>query len=743
LIAQRCLYGLDKNQMAADLAKLSLWLATLAKDHPFTFLDHSLRHGDGLVGLTRHQIATFHWLDQQSVLLDLERELSRRIERVSDYRHRILAARDNVPYSQLKQALDNAEESLGLSRKVGDAIVAAFFAAEKPKDREKKRAEFAELTETALNDSTSSAWDVLETAIGDLRRGPKGICPFHWELEFPEVFTADDKGNVTGGFDVIVGNPPFAGKNTLIDSHADRYLPWLQMIHAESHGNSDLVAHFFRRSFVLLRANGRFGLIATNTIGQGDTRSTGLRWICAHGGTIYRARKRMKWPGEAAVVVSVIHVCKGEVAPPFLLDGRQVQAITAYLFHAGGNDDAARLRANESKSFEGVKIYGMGFTFDSAATNSTATPIVEMERLLVKNPSNRERIFPYLGGEEVNDSPTHEHKRYVIDFEDWPLKRDDLEMSWKDADEDQREEFRRTGVVPLDYPGPVASDWPDLLEIVERNVKPDRLRDNRENYRRLWWQFGERRPGLRAALRTAEATFALCRHSPNLGVVRLPAKIVGADSLDFIVLDRWSEFAVLQSRIHEAWARFQGSSIKDDLRYTPTDCFETFPFPLATRANVVLERAGSAYYEHRATLMQAHNKGLTSIYNLFHDPNCDDNDVVLLRQLHDRMDRAVLDSFAWNDIQPNCQFFAEFDDEDDEDQDDRPRKKKYRYRWPDEIRDDVLARLLALNRKRALEEGQILPDLETPATTNGSKTRKKKSKVSDTTNQIPIELGES
>ncbi len=61
IVAQRCLYGVDKNPMAVDLAKLSLWLATLAKDHPFTFLDHALRHGDSLVGLTKAQIIGFHW----------------------------------------------------------------------------------------------------------------------------------------------------------------------------------------------------------------------------------------------------------------------------------------------------------------------------------------------------------------------------------------------------------------------------------------------------------------------------------------------------------------------------------------------------------------------------------------------------------------------------------------------------------------------------------------------------------
>ena len=100
-----------------------------------------------------------------------------------------------------------------------------------------------------------------------------------------------------GGFHAVVGNPPFAGKNTLIEGNADGYVDWLKTEHAESHGNADLVAHFFRRAFTVLRNEGCFGLIATNTIGQGDTRSTGLRWICLNGGTIYRAVQAIEMAG--------------------------------------------------------------------------------------------------------------------------------------------------------------------------------------------------------------------------------------------------------------------------------------------------------------------------------------------------------------------------------------------------------------------------------------------------------------
>ena len=119
------------------------------------------------------------------------------------------------------------------------------------------------------------------------------------------------------GFDAIVGNPPFAGKNTMASASITGYPEWLKQVHAESHGNADLVAHFFRRAFSFLGTAGAFGLIATNTIGQGDTRATGLRWICQHGGVIFSARKRVKWPGLAAVVVSVVHVVRGQYPGQF------------------------------------------------------------------------------------------------------------------------------------------------------------------------------------------------------------------------------------------------------------------------------------------------------------------------------------------------------------------------------------------------------------------------------------------
>lgn len=711
-IAQRCLYGVDRNPTATDLAKLSLWLGTLAKDHPFTFLDHSLRTGDSLVGLTRKQIAAFHW-EPTAQLTDLEDRIRKKIDAVSNYRREIFDSRDDVPYATLLQKLDAAEDSLSLPRQIGDAVIAAFFAGQKAKERERQRTELLRELNVDLKEHGFIAVDgAIYVAIANIKAGPQGVRSFHWELEFPEVFTFDLNGDATGGFDVIVGNPPFAGKNTLIAANQKQYPDWLKAIHEESHGNADLVAHFFRRAFRLLRVGGCMGLIATNTVGQGDTRSTGLRWICTHEGTIYRAVKRLKWPGEgAAVVVSVVHICRGRMVAPFLLNGRAVDRITSYLFHEGGQEDPAALEPNADKSFQGSIILGMGFTFDDTDRDRVASSLAEMRSLIANNPHNAERIFPYMGGEELNNSPTHAHHRFVINFEDFPLERRSSGHSWFRLTEETQHRQLRDGIVAPDYPGPVATDWPDLIAIVRDKVKPVRDLDNREVRRREWWKFAEKALGLTSALKSLSFSFAISRIGNAFAFTRLPNQLVLNEKVVVFVSESFGFFAALQSRVHEVWARFFSSTLKDDLQYTPSTCFETFPFPISDSG---LEHTGRAYYELRADLMVRNDEGLTKTYNRFHDPNDRSSDIARLRKLHDSMDLAVLEAYGWQDIQPVCEFFPEFGE--DEAESGRPKRKKYRYRWPDEIHDEVLARLLDLNRQRALEEGQMHAPPERPDT---------------------------
>ncbi len=717
LIAQRCLYGVDCNPMAVDLAKVSLWLATLAKEHPLTFVDHALRHGDSLVGLTQRQIEAFHWEDGTEALQQgIETiELRRCVARVAELRRRIREAGETVSDWELRDWWDEARFELGKVRLFGDLVIAAFFEGSKPKERRAKRDEYAGAV-------FAGEFEGYRASIEQRRREDPPLAPFHWDIEFPEVF--ERRPGVTSGpptasmdpsrgFDAIIGNPPFLGGKRISTMLGDGYRDWLAAVHEGSSSNTDIVAHFFRRGFDLARQTGTLGLIATNTIAQGDTRASGLRWICTHGGEIYRARRRVPWPGLAAVVVSVVHVHKGPFAGVRRLDDAATDCITAFLFHRGGHDDPARLAANAGKSFVGSYVLGMGFTFDDTDAKGVASPVAEMRRLIAETPRNGEAVFPYIGGEEVNTSPTHAHHRHVINFRDWPLRREDLGESWAGADDLQRRERLRKGIVPQDYPGPVVADWPELLELVEARVKPERDTQKRKALRERWWQYADKRPGLYAAIAGLQQVLAISQVTQHVVFAHLPAGMVYSHRLYIVSDPRPTTFAVLQSRCHEVWARFFGSSLEERFMYAAADCFEPFPFPAGWGTADALEAAGQQYYEFRAGLMVRRGEGLTKIYNCFHDPHEDAPDIVTLRRLHAALDRAVLDVYGWRDVVTDCEFLP--DDPIDDAARGARTKPYYRYRWSDDTRDEVLARLLELNAERAAAETRSGSSLEKTA----------------------------
>jgi hypothetical protein len=717
LVAQRCLYGVDKNPFAVNLARLSLWLVTLSKHLPFTFVDHALKEGDSLVGLTMADIEKASGAIQLNVFDGpprmLLRDLAARREAVFS-----MDSRSDGDAERKQAALEEQLEASDTIRQVGDLLVAAFFQGANAR----ARANLQEERIRELNKGMSA--EQIAAIRSELAAGPKGIRPFHWELEFPEVFQ-----DGRGGFDAFVGNPPFAGKNTIAEGSPVGILVWFKELHPESHGNADLVAHFFRRCFVLLRPGGTLGLIATNTIAQGGTRNTGLRWICTHNGTIYAARRRYRWPCVATVVVSIVHLRKGAYDGEKKLDGRPVPQITAFLFDKGGHDDPKQLTANAGKSFVGSYVLGMGFTFDDFGeadddTPGIPSPIATMERLIAMNPKNAEVIFPYIGGKEVNDSPTHAHHRYVINFGDRT-----------------EEECRR--------------EWPELMAIVESKVKPGRIELPPKNawnkqVASKWWLFGADRKELNTAILGVERVLVTgAAATQHLTFPFLPADKVFSHKLIIFPFDRADHFCMLISRVHAVFANFFSSTLEDRLTYNPSDCFETFPFPAALlNANASdpahaaqrqsLETIGERYHQFRSELMVANNEGLTSTYNHFHDPSETSDGILELRSLHQQMDQAVLQAYGWDDIPTSCGFGLDYIDSDDDttlppDLQERiasgelffdtsteacafqsqlrqygavkPCKKlPWRHRWPDEVRDDVLARLLALNAERYAEE---------------------------------------
>ncbi|MBN1654425.1 MAG: N-6 DNA methylase [Deltaproteobacteria bacterium] len=692
LVAQRCLYGVDKNRYAVQLARLSLWLITMARNEPFTFVDHALRHGDSLVGLDFDQIRSFHW-EKKGQLETCRQALSEALEEAIDLRKQIidLAYQGTVEAQREKERLLlDAEDASNRVRLLGDLVIGAFFKADKDKARQAERDQRLKLVEKWLADD-----DEVEP---ELRAMQQELCetqvPFHWMVEFPEVFYLErpdplDEDRVKGAayVDAFVGNPPFMGVAYMTKEIGENIVPWLQMLHPGTTGKFDLCAHFFRRADSLLGDHGTVGLIATNTIGQGDTRATGLQYLVNRHYQIYAAIRNKVWPGDAAVTVSVVHLAKGtpSIGRAVSLDDEVVQAINSRLRPKEERPDPVALTANADSSFVGSYVLGMGFTFEDA--NSDATPISEMKRLIGKDQRNAERIFPYLGGEEVNTNPTQSHHRYVISFGD---------ISLSDAEK-----------------------WPDLISIIRTKVKPERDKVRRDAHRINWWHYADKRPALYQAIAPLSRCLVNSQVSKHLIFAFQPTNRIFAHTLYVYPIEAHTAFAVLQSRVHEFWARLLSSSMKTDLRYAASDCFETFPFPQPDPRSVIpeLETIGERLYQARAEYMVQTDQGLTKTYNALKDPNCDEPRILELRELHEEMDRAVLAAYGWSDIPvpPYC-IRTESD-----------QKALQAYE------DEVIDRLFVLNEKRA--EQEELQGLRSAKNKKGKTQTKKKAGKKKVTGQ--------
>ncbi|QTL04820.1 N-6 DNA methylase [Aquabacter sp. L1I39] len=656
LVAQRCLYGVDKNPRAVDLARLSLWLATLARDHEFTFLDHALKCGDSLVGLTTAQIAAANW-DESKPGLPLFRQLVRdSVAKAMKGRAEIQNAPDDTMRAIQEARHRNLELEVSPIRTMGDAVISAFFAADKPKARERARAE----VESHIS-GMPPRWDLLEAAVAALRGSEHGITPFHWQVEFPEVFARDN-----GGFDAIVGNPPFLSGSRTSQIFGASYFQFLLSRFSESKHQCDLVAFFVRQSFDILRNGGACGLVATNTLAQGDTRESSLRWVLRNGGNIYRVKKRLRWPGEAAVVVSVVHFGKHVTAESYF-DDRIVDRISAYLV-AGNYDDSPLALADSPYYSKGSQIYGQGFVFDDK--DSKANPVSAMDDIRMSEVEFA-HVFELFGGVDLNQQPQLHAEKWVINVSEF-------------SDEAALKKL------------------PLLHKLISDKVRPERekLPDNANNkpLKKRWWAYQAPRPELYRRLSARQFCLAHAEISPHLAFRRVPTGPVYIKTAILIDVEAFAGFAALQSRSHELWARFFSSSMKDDLRYTPSDCFRTFPFPTNFETNPILEAAGEAYHVFRAQLMIHRNEGLTKAYNGFHARGENGGDIARLRTLHHEMDVAVLRAYGWDDLATRAA--PEFIEQDA----DEGKTPKTRLDWPSDFKDEVLARLLALNATRAAEE---------------------------------------
>jgi hypothetical protein len=651
LVAQRCLYGLDRNPVAADLAKMSLWLATLASDHALTFLDHALRTGDALVGLSRSQIQTFHWDDKKPPLAPIR--IARHMERVLELREEIRTAGEEVSDSALRDMWDEVQAELDEVRLFGDLVVVAFFSGAKPREREAKRAEFVAAV-------TNGSADQYRRTVDQARAGDPPIAPFHWGIEFPEVFERD-----TPGFDAFVGNPPFfAGawlKGLVGPVYRDYLVQEVALGKTGLRGTADLCVYFMLRVVPLLRFGGCVGLVLSSTVAEGDSKEVGIQQLIDDGITLYRAIPKFRWPGQANVDVVMLWMTTTRDVEAFFINGKPVSAIYSNLTDRVSAGEPVKLASNAPLICKGHELQGDGFKL---------TP-EEAEALVREFPDYRTVVKPLITGEDLNSSPVRTPSAYVINF---------AEM---DLDE--------------------ARLYPDALTIVEERVKPEREEytgdSGRDKYlRTYWWRFRGFRRDLARYEHSHDRVLACSVVSKHLVFAFVPSGWVATPSMYCFLLDGFGDFAVMQSRVHTLWANAQSSSLGANLRYIGGRCFNMFP--LADKRER-LDGVGERYYRHREAMMLDAGLGLTDTYNRFHNPEDDGADIVKLRELHKEMDRGVLDAYGWTDIPTDYEFLLDHEVNGD---DTGRRTKPWLYRWPDDVQDAVLARMLALNGERAAEE---------------------------------------
>jgi hypothetical protein len=604
MVAERCLYGVDKNPFAVQIARLSLWLVTLAKALPFTFVDHALREGDAVIGLSAAQIGAFSFAGAGAGTL-YAHAIRKSIKDAVRDRAQILEP-DLFSWRDKTRALTNADDEVYTARRRGDLMLAAYWAGGSEKELKKRLQWLHPLVDTwFLSDGDDGLDERAEALLAGLP-----MRPFHWELEFPEVFARENPG-----FDAVVGNPPFGGENNIRQSNGGAgYIDLLQRVWEQSHGKSDLCAYFFRRTQNSIRRDAAFGLVATNTIAQGVTRETGLQFLLASGVSLYDATTNLAWPvGGASVVVDVVHGWSGSgLILTRLLNAQPVGTISSFLTSEDEMPDPLTLEENQERSFIGCVLHGEGFVL---------TPPVAAA--LLHNSEFGEVVRPYVAGAEVNRLPTESPQKWIINFD----KRDEDSCR---------------------------SQFPGAFEIVERLVRPERMANSRENYRRRWWQLSEPQSRLYQLARRLPRVLIMVRATKYPLLAFRPSDHVFSDGLVVFLFADWFAFAVLQSRLHEAWAWSFSTTMKTDLRYTPTRVFQTFPLPRPTDAQRnAVAAAGQALYEHRSMLMLHFNEGMTKIWNRLLDDEETDLGVLRLRELRDTMDRAVLDAYGWPELAPD------------------------------------------------------------------------------------------
>jgi hypothetical protein len=707
-VIRECIYGVDLNPLAVELCKVALWLEAHNPGEPLHFLDHHIKCGNAIVGYVRREDVERGVPDEAfTAMPDDDKPVA------TEFRKRNKEERKYI--KQLPLFKSKVQSYLDAHLKTWRDISA--LPERSPGEIAIKKQRYMEFTQSA------DAWILGQIAAIPMaqfylpkteenqsriitdeefrrfwngERHPQGQATaaawdmardkrfFHWFLEFPEIVEQ-------GGFDCILGNPPYLGGQSLSGKYGHEFCHYIKWEYAPA-GLSDLVVYFVRRIFSLLKPGGFTSFITTNSIKDGDVRKDGLEQVLVQGGTINFASRGIKWPGRAKLVIFLVSIYKGLWRGARVLDDREVPMISAFFEDSQDMGDPVKLNDNADWMYQGSIFLGDGFLLSHDEAN----------RLISENPRNKEVIFPVTNGQEVNNNPDQMPGRSIINFFDWDIEK--------------------------------AQEYEMPYRIIEEKVKPERL-SNKRIAHLPWWCYERARIEIYRKIGNLSFCFIAAATTKYLNFSTTPTNYVFTHALYVFTTDRWDLYTVVQSTLHEVWARKYSGALKQDLRYSPSDCFETFPFPegLWQAVNPELATMGERYHEHRRSLMFALHLGLTKIYNLFHtrDLTADQvakvsgkpqvqaeegyKGILELRRLHVQLDNAIRDAYGWSDLDLGHRFV---------DVETLPENDRIRYTLSPEARKEILRRLLELNLKRSAEE-----KAKTPVPVK--KTKKSKEKKED------------
>lgn len=665
-VVARCLYGADINGMAVEMCKLSLWLVSMDPGKPFSFVDDRVFHGNSLLGVTTEQQLRAQHIDpgrsrllQRKLLqLDVDSDLAHAAQLRRELSSGQVDDGDRMRSTRAKRKLlEESREVTARLRDVADGIIAAGLQeGGKPgKALEARYDELADALYVAYSPNKAEAdrrrLDAVLAAglTPSIDIGENRWKPLHWIIEAPDVFIDH------GGFDAVVGNPPFMHGREISNATGGAVREWLIHRIADGvRGGADMVVYFFLRAWSLVHPqHGSIGLIGTNSIGQGDSRRVGLDRLVEAGINITRAVRSAKWPVKsasleyAAVWGTATRQSPG-VRP--VSDGARVPGISTSLEPEGRvTGIPSQLRENKGLAFQGANINGVGFTMDPSCAES----------MIAADPRCSDVLRPYLIGKDLNSSPSGAATRWAVDFKDWPLER------------------------AASYPEPFEWIQGDLYKHRQTLVRKPKLQAR-------WWVYESRAVGLFAAIADMERVPVIALTSKSVMPMMVSSKQIFSHAVGVFATEDPADFAFLSSAVHQTWAIRSGSGMRNDPRYTPSDVFETLPRPQPSSA---LRKLGTVLENERGDIMQRRQVGITALYNWVNSPaTLKDADICRLREIHVQVDEAVMDAYGWTDINLDHGFHSY--------------REMERFTVCPAARIEILDRLLEENHRRTALEAQ-------------------------------------